>query len=516
MNKVIQVDQSPLGNSPSSNPATYTGLFDHIRQAFAETPDAAERRLTARQFSFNVAGGRCDTCEGTGQLRIEMHFLPDVWVTCEECEGKRYSDEILEVQLHGKTIAEVLEMSCGDALELFNQHPKISSILQTLCDVGLDYVNLGQSAPTLSGGEAQRVKLAAELSRPGTGSTLYLLDEPTTGLHFDDIQKLLDVLQRLVDLGNTFVLIEHNLDVIKTADWLIDMGPEAGSEGGQIVFAGTPESLAAKGTKRQKQDAGSQTAPFLAKALRAASMSGKTESAKGSSKTKLDKTTNKSTSTANNPRTKLRVASSKTTQKKPTKKSGTGRKLPSESISSERLGAGKSTKSFGESSKGVSQAKQAATFEPWRALGIKWHFLTKGFAQNQKPTWSFEVLENLLNELEKFVARESVICENSHSLSVHFNGLETEEHESKIPWLTIETKHPDSLKLFLLDCVDKLEPDLITKQKIPCQVVKAKTPYSDDSFDAIQISLSEAKQLRSRYLKSLLKSHHSIRQSTVD
>ena len=516
LNKVIQVDQSPLGNSPSSNPATYTGLFDHIRQAFAETPDAAERRLTARQFSFNVAGGRCDTCEGTGQLRIEMHFLPDVWVTCEECEGKRYSDEILEVQLHGKTIAEVLEMSCGDALELFNQHPKISSILQTLCDVGLDYVNLGQSAPTLSGGEAQRVKLAAELSRPGTGSTLYLLDEPTTGLHFDDIQKLLDVLQRLVDLGNTVVLIEHNLDVIKTADWLIDMGPEAGSEGGQIVFAGTPESLAAKGTKRQKQDAGSQTAPFLAKALRAASMSGKTEIAKGSSKTKLDKTTNKSTSTANAPRTKVRVASSKTTQNKPTKKSGTGRKLPSESISSERLGAGKSTKSVGESSKGVSQAKQAATFEPWRALGIKWHFLPKGFAQNQKPTWSFEVLENLLNELEKFVARESVICKNSHSLSVHFNGLETEEHESKIPWLTIETKHPDSLKLLLLDGVDKLEPNLITKQKIPCQVVKAKTPYSDDSYDAVQISLSEAKQLRSRYLKSLLKSHHSIRQSTVD
>ena len=245
LNKVIQVDQSPLGNSPSSNPATYTGLFDHIRQAFAETPDAAERRLTARHFSFNVAAGRCDTCEGTGQLKIEMHFLPDVWVTCDECQGKRYNDEILEVSLHGKTIAEVLEMSCSEALELFSRHTKIASILQTLCDVGLDYVNLGQSAPTLSGGEAQRVKLAAELSRPGTGSTLYLLDEPTTGLHFDDIQKLLNVLQRLVDLGNSVVLIEHNLDVIKSADWIIDMGPEAGAEGGTIVFTGTPEELAA-------------------------------------------------------------------------------------------------------------------------------------------------------------------------------------------------------------------------------------------------------------------------------
>ncbi len=269
IDKVIQVDQSPLGNSPSSNPATYTGVFDLIRQVFAEIPEAAERRLTSRHFSFNVPGGRCETCEGSGQLKIEMHFLPDVWVPCDDCHSRRYNDEVLEVKLHGKSIADVLEMQCGEATELFAAYPKISHILQTLCDVGLDYVTLGQSAPTLSGGEAQRVKLAAELSRPVTGNTLYLLDEPTTGLHFDDIEKLMTVLQRLVDLGNTVVVIEHNLDVVKCADWIIDMGPDAGAAGGEIVFAGTPENLAAtaKVSRSSSGDRQSVTAPFLASVL---------------------------------------------------------------------------------------------------------------------------------------------------------------------------------------------------------------------------------------------------------
>lgn len=258
IDKVIRVDQSSLGNSPSSNPATYTGAFDMIRQAFADLPESYERHFTPRTFSFNVPGGRCETCEGNGELRVEMHFLPDVYVPCDECEGRRYNDNVLEVKLHGKSIADVLSMSCGDALELFVDFPKLTRILQTLCDVGLDYVTLGQAAPTLSGGEAQRVKLASELARPMTGNTLYLLDEPTTGLHFDDIEKLLDVIQRLVDRGNTVVVIEHNLDVIKCADWIIDIGPGAGANGGEIVFAGQPEGLV---------NSNSVTAPYLAEAL---------------------------------------------------------------------------------------------------------------------------------------------------------------------------------------------------------------------------------------------------------
>jgi excinuclease ABC subunit A len=243
INKVIRVDQQPLGNSPTSNPATYTGVFDLIRQLFSQLPESKLRGYTARRFSFNVPGGRCEACEGNGQICIQMHFLPDIWVECETCRGARYNRDVLEMNFHGKSIADVLNMSCGQAVELFANIPKIRRILQTLCDVGLDYITLGQSAPTLSGGEAQRVKLAAELARPDTGQTLYLLDEPTTGLHFDDLAKLLDVLNRLVDQGNTVVVIEHNLDVIKTADWVIDLGPEAGAEGGTVVACGTPEQI---------------------------------------------------------------------------------------------------------------------------------------------------------------------------------------------------------------------------------------------------------------------------------
>lgn len=245
INKVIRVDQQPLGNSPTSNPATYTGLFELIRQLYAQLPEAKLRGYTARRFSFNVPGGRCEACEGNGQRKIEMHFLPDIWVECETCRGKRYNPETLAVTFHGQSISDVLDMTCGDALKLFDNIPKIRKTLQTLCDVGLDYLTLGQPAPTLSGGEAQRVKLAAELSRPDTGRTLYLLDEPTTGLHFDDLAKLLEVLQRLVDLGNTVVLIEHNLDIIKSCDWLIEMGPEAGEAGGQLVACGRPEEIVA-------------------------------------------------------------------------------------------------------------------------------------------------------------------------------------------------------------------------------------------------------------------------------
>jgi len=249
IDKVIRVDQRPLGNTPTSNPATYTGLFELVRQLFAQLPEAKLRGYSARRFSFNVPGGRCDACDGAGQLCIEMHFLPDVWVDCDTCHGKRYNLETLEIQYRGRSIADVLEISCDEAVALFENIPKVRRILQTLCDVGLGYVALGQSAATLSGGEAQRVKLASELARPDTGKTLYILDEPTTGLHFDDIVKLLDVLHRLVDMGNTVLVIEHNLDVIKQADWIIDIGPEAGAGGGEIVAQGTPEEVVSRKSK---------------------------------------------------------------------------------------------------------------------------------------------------------------------------------------------------------------------------------------------------------------------------
>ena len=243
IDKIIRVDQDPLGNSPSSNPATYTGVFDLIRELFSRMPESKVRGYPPRRFSFNQKGGRCEACEGNGQKKIEMHFLPDVWVECDTCHGTRYNLETLAVHYRGKSISDVLNLPVDDALELFGNIPKVRVILQTLSDVGLGYMQLGQPAPTMSGGEAQRVKLAAELARPSTGKTLYLLDEPTTGLHFDDVKKLLNVLHRLTDLGNTVIVVEHNLDVIKTADWIVDMGPEAGSGGGEVVSCGTPESV---------------------------------------------------------------------------------------------------------------------------------------------------------------------------------------------------------------------------------------------------------------------------------
>ncbi|HXE92289.1 MAG TPA: excinuclease ABC subunit UvrA [Gaiellaceae bacterium] len=243
--KVIDIDQSPIGRTPRSNPATYTKLFDHIRELYSMTPEAKVRGYKPGRFSFNVRGGRCETCKGDGQIKIEMHFLPDVYVPCETCKGARYNRETLEVRFKGKSIADVLEMSVEEALQFFAKIPKLRRRLQTLHDVGLDYIKLGQPATTLSGGEAQRVKLSSELSKVATGRTLYILDEPTTGLHFADIEKLLEVLQRLVDTGNTVLVIEHNLDVIKQADWIIDLGPEGGEAGGELVAAGTPEDVAA-------------------------------------------------------------------------------------------------------------------------------------------------------------------------------------------------------------------------------------------------------------------------------
>jgi excinuclease ABC subunit A len=259
IDKVIDIDQSPIGRTPRSNPATYIGVFDHIRTLFSQLPEARIRGYKPGRFSFNVRGGRCENCAGDGQIKIEMHFLPDVYVTCEVCKGRRYNRETLEVRYKGRTIADVLAMSVDEALEFFANIPVIARHLQTVSDVGLGYVRLGQPAPTLSGGEAQRVKLASELSKRATGRTFYVLDEPTTGLHFDDISKLLSVLERLVQAGNTVVVIEHNLDVIKTADWVIDLGPEGGHAGGEVVAAGTPEEVAAHPT--------SYTGAFLADVL---------------------------------------------------------------------------------------------------------------------------------------------------------------------------------------------------------------------------------------------------------
>ena len=262
LDKVIDIDQRPIGRTPRSNPATYTGAFTPIRDWFAGLPEAKARGYKPGRFSFNVKGGRCEACQGDGVIKIEMHFLPDVYVTCETCKGKRYNRETLEVHFKGKSIADVLDMTVEDAQEFFRAVPSIREKMDALVEVGLGYIKVGQQATTLSGGEAQRVKLSKELSRRATGKTLYILDEPTTGLHFEDVRKLLEVLHSLVEQGNTVVVIEHNLDVIKTADWIIDIGPEGGDGGGRIVATGTPESVA--------QVAESHTGRYLAPMLGAA------------------------------------------------------------------------------------------------------------------------------------------------------------------------------------------------------------------------------------------------------
>ena len=245
LDKVINIDQSPIGRTPRSNPATYTGVFSDIRDLYASTEDAKIRGFKQNRFSFNVKGGRCEACQGDGIIKIEMHFLADIYVPCDVCGGRRYNRETLEVKFKGKNISEVLDMTVDEGLEFFQSQPKIARKLQTLADVGLGYIQIGQSATTLSGGEAQRVKLATELSKRSTGKTIYILDEPTTGLHTADVHRLVNVLSKLVDKGNTVVVIEHNLDVIKTADHIIDLGPEGGKNGGTIVATGTPEDIAA-------------------------------------------------------------------------------------------------------------------------------------------------------------------------------------------------------------------------------------------------------------------------------
>ncbi|MCA9140479.1 MAG: excinuclease ABC subunit UvrA, partial [Planctomycetales bacterium] len=462
IDKVIQVDQSPLGNTPSSNPATYTGVFDMIRNLFASIPEAAERRFTARTFSFNVPGGRCETCEGSGQRKIEMHFLPDVWVQCEECQSKRYNDDVLEIKYHGKSISDVLAMPCGEAVELFASEPRIVRVLQTLCDVGLDYVTLGQSAPTLSGGEAQRVKLASELARPGTGQTLYLLDEPTTGLHFDDIAKLIDVIQRLVDLGNTCVVIEHNLDVIKCADWVVDMGPGAGVDGGRIVFEGTPDELAATASKPQGKSTVpvSVTAPFVADALRAARAPSEVPVqcvAEFSAKDlRIDSPDASKTNTKSN--TKQAHKNNSHSKAKPPKRKR--------------------------------RSHDETTI--WKVLGRKWHSMPKGFDGNAQPDWPIKLPDRLFEQIEKIGGEDCLRMSAANRVDVV--GADGDVK------LSIRTRDLDAVKIVATQGINPGEEDDLVDAKI--------TVSRDDDVTTLAINrLGQAtKPALRRFLKRALSS----------
>jgi excinuclease ABC subunit A len=357
---VIHVDQSPIGRTPRSNPATYTGVFDHMRRLFAETPEAKVRGYQPGRFSFNVKGGRCENCAGDGTIKIEMNFLPDVYVACEVCHGARYNRETLEVHYKGKTIAEVLDMPIEQAADFFAALPSIARHLRTLVDVGLGYVRLGQPAPTLSGGEAQRVKLASELQKRSTGRTLYVLDEPTTGLHFEDIRKLLGVLGRLVDQGNSVVVIEHNLDVIKTADWLIDMGPEGGSRGGLVIGEGTPEEIAANPR--------SYTGEFLRPILEGHEVPvGSAQpqlidvdpAPRGSKTTGKTSAARSSTSSATKSAAMKRAAPTRATAKKTAAKKVPAKKVPAKKVVAKKVGT--TTTTAAKSPAGTTTAKRPAS-----------------------------------------------------------------------------------------------------------------------------------------------------------
>lgn len=417
IDKVIRVDQKPIGNTPTSNPATYTGVFESIRNLYANLPDSKLRGYTARRFSFNVPGGRCETCEGTGQRRIEMHFLPDVWVPCETCNGKRYTDEVLQIRYQGHSINDVLNMTCGEAVQLFRNVPKIRHVIQTLVDVGLDYLHLGQSATTLSGGEAQRVKLASELARPDTGNTLYLLDEPTTGLHFEDIAKLLEVLQRLVDLGNTVVVIEHNLDVIKCADWVIDLGPDAGVEGGKVVVAGTPEDVV-RYTRIAEAVAEGQDPETAA--------SGKKTASKKSTTTKSvkRKTTRKKTTKSKTTKSKGAKGTKRTTSREevevvtsqnlpadhdsPTRpswpRSHTGLSLIpvlEEGPYEDRIPFDPSQRYLGSDDDLAVEDVGAATANPWETDGQLWHTENRVDRDGNVCQWNGDMLKAVVMAIEK-------------------------------------------------------------------------------------------------------------------
>lgn len=485
IDKVIRVDQSPLGNSPSSNPATYTGVFDEIRNLYAELPESVDRQFTSRTFSFNVPGGRCDSCEGTGQRKIEMHFLPDVWVPCEECDARRYNPAVLEVKFHGRSIADVLDLPISEAADLFSDYPKIVRVLETLSDVGLGYVTLGQPAPTLSGGEAQRVKLAAELSRPVTGRTLYLLDEPTTGLHFDDIEKLLTVMQRLVELGNTVITIEHNMDVIKSADWVIDIGPGAGVDGGLVVFEGTPEQMAATAPDKSKtkkktkpnETLCSQTAPFVADALTAAGASFQAAVEALAAKANETKDTGPS-------------------EKSPAKKrlsSAVDAKAPAKPRTPKKPAAAKTIGSSRNRRKVATEGPETI-LSPWKALGRRWHTLSKGFPDEQEPAWPLELAEKTLRMVELVAGEGSLKFEAADTVTVR--------NESGKTWAEIQTKETDSLNVTLHG--PNAAVDL---EKLAALSIEAPMVVADDASVQVTLKLTELKHARSRKLKTFIAQH---------
>jgi len=457
LQKVVRVDQSPLGNTPASTPATYTGLMDLIRTLMAQLPEAKQRGYTPRQFSFNVSGGRCEACEGSGQKCIEMHFLPDVWIECESCLGKRYTDQTLQVRYHGYNISEILNLSCAEALQLFSAHAKIVRILQTLCDVGLDYLTLGQSAPTLSGGEAQRVKLAAELARPEAGKTLYLLDEPTTGLHFEDIAKLLEVLHRLVDMGNTVVVIEHHLEVVKTADWVIDMGPEAGADGGRIVCAGTPEAIAdyarqwraPRRGKTSGESAGlrSYTGEALQEVLRSEHYQPRPSASSGAlvSSSAAEVPQRKGRATLRVPSTRTGMSASE----RGSKSSREGKRIQ------RKDSPAASTDAAIENGDPQLPLRQ---LQPWQVLGRRWHSLAKGFPQGESPQWPIRLADDTIAFLTQVAGIDSLRFDSPESVSVRVaKGAATGNDH----WATVETKRSEGVRVTFVGSREAIHSDLL-------------------------------------------------------
>ncbi|SMP39781.1 excinuclease ABC subunit A [Neorhodopirellula lusitana] len=494
INKVIRVDQSPLGNSPSSNPATYTGVFDLIRSEFAELPEARERRFSPRTFSFNVSGGRCETCEGSGQRKIEMHFLPDVWIPCEECGARRYNEDVLEVKLHGRSIADVLEMPCGEAVEVFADSPRILRVVQTLCDVGLDYITLGQSAPTLSGGEAQRVKLAAELARPATGHTLYLLDEPTTGLHFGDIEKLLFVMQRLVEIGNTVVVIEHNLDVIKCADWVIDIGPGAGVHGGHVVFEGPPEGLAAtaKGDTSvhgQHGDVISATASFLADSLAGTRRAKPTPTPSPTPTYQAANIANAEPARTPHPAAQPEAYSAD--RAKPTPASTSTLEQPAAPAPPLRP---------------RKPPAPSPVLQPWRALGRRWHTLPKGFPKDAAPLWPLKLAERTLDLLSSVAGEHALAYTSPDRVSVK---LESGEAADELPlWAELETKQLEYVRLKLTGPRSAIDVDqLLSLDFLQDQSDTGTVDLSNGELVTVTFHLKRLDDARSQPLRSFLTTH---------
>jgi len=524
IDKVIRVDQSPLGNLPSSNPATYTGVFELIRGLFAGLPESGERKLTPRHFSFNVSGGRCEACQGSGRRRIEMHFLPDVWVECEECGGKRYQPEVLDIKFHGKSISDVLDTPIGDAVELFADHPRIVHLLKTICDVGLDYLTLGQSAPTLSGGEAQRIKLASELGRPDTGRTLYLLDEPTTGLHFNDIIKLLNVIQRLVELGNSVVVIEHNLDVIKSADWVIDIGPEAGNRGGQVVAQGPPEAVAAQaivarqlwsqdklspvtGVERPpRSHTGEFLAPLLDQALVQAYLAGRgvdyqparfaamlrepVEMPRRSIEPPVVTTSVFSQQAVRSPEPVLPRPLDYASRPQPVAE-------PTIPALSRPAAAEVPRDNDWEAKTDRPALATKEASEPWRVLGRRWHKLPKGFPNNESPQWPLELAETTLKLLEGIVGAEGLDYVEPDRISIC--GGQPER-----AWAELQTKDPTSLRLTLIGPPQAICLDLLVGLDIDGPI-----DLRDPDRIRVTLNLTDLRHGRSHKLREFVRNHYS-------